>query len=89
MFRLYRDARAYRDAIFQVVTILDLPMEQWEARYRGRMSEEEWFGFQRGYQQALIDVLRMLGYQMQIHVHQSRLQPTPDTEESLSDYAPR
>lgn len=82
------ELKNYRDGIFHIVAILDLPMSAWESRYK-KMNESEWFGFQRGYQQGLVDALHVLDYKMQIRVHGQTLQPTPGEEESLSDYAQR
>lgn len=83
------DAKAYRNGLFHVIAILDAPVEQWEKRFRRDMTDAEWFGFQRGYQQAFVDALNVLDYKMQIRVHGQRLQPTPGEEESLSDFSQR
>ena len=69
--------RKYRDGIFAVLKVLDMPLAEWEREYRGTMSDSEWFGFQRGYTQAALDSLRFFRHDMKPPLHTNRLEPTP------------
>ena len=69
--------RKYYDGTYRTVCALDLPMEAWEKKFRGEMSEAEWFGWQRGYQRGLADALAFFECAVHLHIHGNRLEPRP------------
>ncbi len=77
-----QQVQAYRDGIFAIKKVLDLPLSDWEAHLRKEMSEAEWFGFQRGYTNALLHALVWLSHHDQPPLHTNRLEPMPKEQET-------
>src|SRR5215510_6373967 len=70
--------RKYFDGIYAILRVLDLPLDDWEKKYRiMTYGDAEWFGFQRGYTRGLLDALEFLSYKEQPPLHTNRLEPTP------------
>lgn len=70
--------KQYHDGVFRIVCALELPLEEWERKFRSAMPEDEWFGWQRGYQSGLTDALAFLESKTRAHIHGNRLVPIPE-----------
>jgi hypothetical protein len=68
--------RRLEDGLFRLLRILELSLAAWAQRYRGSMSEAEWFGFERGYQQGLLDALESFDHPPPV-LHSNRYEPIP------------
>lgn len=73
--------RDYDTGIRMLKWVLDLPLQEWENKYRGTMSENEWFGFQRGFAQGQLDALVYLGETKPPPLHTNRYEPRPEKVE--------